>query len=145
MLFVQTADAVLKYADAYLYKKTGLSVIKFRVLRILAANGGPMIPSEIAKRTLRDRHNITTLVARLKRDGLVTTGSNSNDKRCVNVTLTDRGWEVLNQAMPVTWEVVSQVMSSLAEGDVDLFEEPLGILRQNACDGLEHLAKVEKP
>ncbi len=66
ILFVQTADAVLKYADAHLYKKAGLSVIKFMVLKILATNGVIMTPSKIAEWMLRERHNITTLVARLE-------------------------------------------------------------------------------
>ena len=35
ILFVQTADAVRKYADSLLYHKAGLSVIKFMILQIL--------------------------------------------------------------------------------------------------------------
>ena len=52
---MQTVDAVLKYADARFYK-AGLSKIKFMVLHILASNGGTMTSSEIAHRTLRERH-----------------------------------------------------------------------------------------
>ena len=54
ILFVQTAAAVLKYADARFYR-TGLSVIKFMVLQVLAVNGGTMTPSEISRWTLRER------------------------------------------------------------------------------------------
>lgn len=95
ILFVQTADVTLKYANAHFYKKAGLSVIKFIVLRILATNGGTLRPSEIAQWTLRERHNITTLVERLERDGLVSTKRNDRDRRFVNVTLTDKGRRVL--------------------------------------------------
>lgn len=56
ILFVQTADAVLKYADANFYKKARISAIKFIVLRTVATNGGAMTPSEIAGWTLRERH-----------------------------------------------------------------------------------------
>ena len=48
ILFVQAADATMKYANAHFYRKEGLSVIKVIVLRVLAANGGTMTPSEIA-------------------------------------------------------------------------------------------------
>jgi DNA-binding MarR family transcriptional regulator len=63
----------------------------------------------------------------------------------VNVTLTDKGWETLNRAMPVAEEIVDQVMSSIDEGDAALLEKHLRTLRQNAHQGLEHIAKVEKP
>jgi len=145
ILFVQTADTVLKYADTHFYRKSRLSVIKFMVLRILAANGGTMTPSEIAEWTFRERHNITTLVERLKQDGLVRTERRNRDKRFVNVTLTGKGRKVLKQATPVATEIINKVMLSISEGDAIPLEKSLRVLRQNAYDGLEHLAKVEKP
>jgi len=145
MLFVQTAHAVLKYADAYFYRKARLSVIKHMVLQALVNNGGTMTPSEIAEWMLRERHNITTLADRLKKDGLVRVIRNKKDRRAINITLTDKGREVLSQSAPVAREIVDQVMLSISEGDAVLFEKPLRVLRQNAHDGLEHIAKVEKP
>jgi len=87
ILFVQAADATMKYANAHFYRKEGLSVIKVIVLRVLAASGGTMTPSEIAEWTFRERHNITTLVDRLKRDGLVRVERNNRDKRFVSKML----------------------------------------------------------
>lgn len=141
ILFVQTARAVLKYADTYLYRKTRLSVIKLIVLRVLASNNGGMMPSEIAEWTNTERHNITALVDRMKQDGLVKTGRNHRDRRFVDVTLTNKGREALSQAMPVAREIVSQVMSSITEDDAALLEKWLGALRQNAHHGLEYVAK----
>ena len=139
ILFVQTADTVLKFADAHLYRKARLSVIKHMVLQILAANGGTMTPSEIAKWTLRERHGITTLVERLKRDGLVKTERNSSDKRVVNVTLTAKGRKVLQQTTLAAKEIVNRVMLSINDGDAILLKNSLMVLRQNAHDALEHL------
>jgi len=140
ILFVQTAYAVLKYGDAYFYRKARLSVTKFIVLQALGING-TMTLSEIAEWTHRERHNITTLVERLKRAGLVTARRGSRDKRFVNVMLTDKGREVVSQATPVARDIVDQVMLSISEGDAGLLEKLLRVLRQNAHDGLEHLAK----
>jgi len=144
ILFVQTAQAVLKYTDAHLYRKTRLSVSKLIVLQALDSSGA-MMPSEIAKWTNTERHNITALVNRMKQDGLVTAERNSNNKRLVNIKLTDKGREVLSQAMPVAQEVVNQVMLSTTEGDAALLKEKLTILRQNAHYGLEDLAKHSQP
>ncbi len=141
ILFAQTARAVLKYADAHFYKEAHLSPIKFVVLRILADNGGTMAPSEIAQYTLRERHDISTLADRMERDGLVKTKRNDRDRRFVNIILSDKGTRVLTKAGSVAREVVNQVMLSIYEGDAVLLEKSLRILRQNAHDGLEHVAK----
>jgi DNA-binding MarR family transcriptional regulator len=145
MLFVQTAQGVLKYTEARLYRQARLSVSKLVILKALASNGGTMMPSEIARWTNTERHNITALVARMRQDGLVTAERNSSDKRFVNIKLTDKGREVLSQAMPVAREVVNQVMLSITEGDTALLKEKLRILRQNAHYGLGHVAKRSQP
>lgn len=137
ILFVQSAQAVLKYADAHLYGKARLSVVKLIVLRVLASNRGVMTPSEIAKWTQTERHNITALVNRMRQDGLVATERNSSNKRFVNITLTDKGQEVLRQAMPVAREIVNQVMASITERDAILLEKLLRVVRENAHNGLE--------
>ncbi|MBA7501370.1 hypothetical protein ES704_04133 [subsurface metagenome] len=145
ILFVQAGDVTMRYANSHFYRKEGLSVIKVIVLQVLAANGGTMTPSEIARWTFRERHNITTLIDRLKRDGLVSVERNNRDKRSVNVSLTAKGRKVLKQAMPVAREIVNRVMLSISEGDAIPLEKSLRVLRQNAHDGLEHLAKCAQP
>ena len=141
ILFSQTARGVLKYIDAYLYRKARLSTVQLIVLKTLASNGGVMTPSEIAEWTQTERNNITTLVQRMKQDGLVTAERNSSNRRIMNVTLTNKGREVLDQAMPVAEESVSQVMLSITEGDAILLEKLLRVIRQNAQSGLEDLTK----
>ena len=141
ILFVQTADAVLKYSDAQFYRETRLSVIKHVVLQVLATNGGTMTPSQIAEWTFRERHNITTLINRLKRDGLVRTERENRDKRSVNVILTPKGRKVLEQSTPVARNIVERVMLSIGEEDAAWLGKSLSVLRQNARNALEHLAK----
>ena len=59
----------------------------------------------------------------------------------MNVSLTDKGREVLMQAMLVAREIVDQVMSSISEDDALLLEKSLRVLRQNAHQGSEYVAK----
>jgi predicted transcriptional regulator len=68
----------------------------------LTSNGGTVIPTEITRWTLREWHNVTTPVNRLKRDGLVRTECDER-QRSVNLILTG--------------EVVNQVMLSIGEAD----------------------------
>ena len=145
ILFVQTARSVLKYADSRLYRKARLSVVKLIALRALASNNGVMTPSQIAEWTQTEPHNMTGLIDRMRQDGLVTAERDSSDRRLVNVALTDKGQEVLSQAMLVAREVVNQVMLSIAEGDTAQLENTLRVLRQNTHCGLEGLANRPQP
>ncbi len=104
-----------------------------------------MTPSKIAEWTFKERHNITTLVDRLKREGLVRTERSLKDKRFVNIILTAKGRRVLKQATPVARKIVDQVMSSISEGDAVLLEKSLRVLRQNAHGSMEQLAKLSRP
>ncbi len=145
VLFVQTARAVFKYADTHLYRKMRLSTIKLIVLRVLASNNGAMKPSEIAEWTHTERHNITALIDRMREEELIAVERNTSDKRFVNVSLTDKGRQILAQAMPTAREIVNQVMASVNEDDIVLLEKLLRTLRQNAFCGLEHVAKRAQP
>ena len=146
ILFVQVARALQKYKDAYFYRKAGLSDVKFIALMTFVRNPDAIVtPSEIAQWTQTEPHNVTTLVNRLKRDGLVRVERNENDRRCMNITLTDKGREVLNQAIPAAREIVNQVMSSISEDDAVLLEKLLRIMRQNTHHGLEQLTESSQP
>ncbi|MBA7583244.1 hypothetical protein ES708_25185 [subsurface metagenome] len=137
MTFAKYAAKVMRYADACLREETGFSFIKYMVLHTIAANGGTLTPSEIANRTFRNRNGITILVQRLVRDGLVVSERSDTDKRCVNVTLTDKGRGVLPQVISVVKGIADQVMLSITEADAVELEKLMGVLGQNADDGLD--------
>jgi len=145
MIFAKSAAKVMKYADARLREETGFSFIKYMVLHTIAANGETLTPSEIANRTSRNRNDITTLVQRLARDGLVVTERSDRDKRFVNVTLTDKGRGMLPQTISVVKGIADQVMLSITEANAVVLEKLMGVLGQNADDGLEYISLVCQP
>ena len=140
ILFIQTAQAVLKSADAYLYRKANLSVIKLIALQALDKNNGVMTPSELAEWTQTERHNITALVQRMKRDDLVKSERSSKDKRIVHISLTDKGREVLERSMPAAREIKDLIMSSITEDEAALIASKLRVLRKNAFDTLGQMS-----
>ncbi|MFC1912132.1 MarR family winged helix-turn-helix transcriptional regulator [Chloroflexota bacterium] len=111
------------------------------IKHILAFNGGTMKPSEIADWTFRERHNVTTLTRRLERDGLVKIKQNERDKRFVDISLTDKGRQVLAKTTPVAQEIVNHVMLSISESDAVRLEQMLEVMRRNVHDGLEGFTK----
>jgi DNA-binding MarR family transcriptional regulator len=130
---------VNKYYNTYLNRTLGLSVPQIAILTVLYENGGIMNPSAIADITYTERHNITVIVDRMKKAGLVRTERDSKDKRLVNIILTDKGREVYIQSAPVVNKCVQQIAAVLSDDNAILIQRPLRILRQNAKDLLTDL------
>ena len=140
VLFLQTAHAVEKYTDKELYFKAGLSMPKLAVLQILKTNGGTMMPSTIAAWMLVEKHNMTTLIDRLRRDELVRVERGTQaDRRVAQVILTDKGRQTLKQASPVNQKIIQKIMANLDEDTAASLEKVLKILRINAVEGLNSI------
>ena len=79
-----------------LLRPHGLSPAQYNVLRILRGSGNEGLPcGEIANRMISRDPDITRLIDRLSRRGLVTRVRGRQDRRVVEVAITDRGREVL--------------------------------------------------
>ena len=139
--FIRTARAVTKYYDACLYRRARLSIVKLAVLTVLDLRGSTT-PSEIARETCTERNNITTLVRRMSKEKLVRTEPSANDKRSVQVILTDLGREILAKGRVVPREVRDHILSSIPRGDLTACDLPLKIMKQNALSGIDQLARA---
>lgn len=142
LIFVQTADAVLKYSEA-VFTRAGLSLIKHMVLELLISHGGTLTPSEIALLTLREKHNITTLMRRLKRDKLIVVRPNTKDRRSFNVTITDKGRQAIVGTAPAARKIVKQVMAAIPDSSAVVLERLLKRLKNNALEGLSQPDKAD--
>lgn len=131
MLFTQLAGATIKYMDSGFFREGNLSLIKYMVLKSLTLNGGTMKHSDLAKWTNTKKHNITTLVDRMKEDHLVTTEHSLVDRRVNNVILTDKGRKTYLQATPVARRMVKQLMQNIEVKDALDFEKLLKVLKEN--------------
>ena len=136
MVFAQAARETMKYSDNYLFRKAGVSLIRFIVLKALSLSEGGLKPTELADWTQTERHNITTLVDRMTREGLITVSKNPYDKRSVVVNLTDKGRDTLERSTPIAGEIVDQMMSSISEKDIAYMERVMKVMRKNAHQGL---------
>lgn len=137
--FIHTSRAVSKYFDTLLYKRLRLSIVKLAVLTVLDANGGVMTPSEIARVTYTERNNITTLVRRMNKEGLVRIQRNPEDKRSLHVVLTDAGRSMFLQARPIPIEVYKYLYNSIPRDTLKALDMPMSIMRNNAVQGIREL------
>jgi len=117
ILFVETGKAASKTVDSQLRKAQRLSMAKYLALMAVAEAGGRVTPSELAERSNTKRHNITTLVDRLKRQRLVTTRRSARDRRSIEVILTDKGRQALRQAKPAARAAVHHLMRGIDGND----------------------------
>lgn len=89
---IGTADA-LKWRVEMALAEAGLSLAKIGVLRILMAAKEPMSLSELAEHSHCVRSNMTQLIDRLEKDGLVRRILDPEDRRIRRAEVTPAGRE----------------------------------------------------
>jgi len=81
-----------------LFKPYGISAEQYNVLRILRGqNGVPTTVSSIQDRMLNKMSNASRLIEKLKLKGFVKRSECPNDRRQVDVLITDQGLAILNE------------------------------------------------
>ncbi|SRR6266849_2984134 len=97
--------------------RVGLSLAKIGVLRHLAAVREPLALRELAERQSCVRSNITQLVDRLEKDGLVRRRRDPDDRRGVLAALTPAGERAYDKGMQVLDEEQRAIVHALSAGD----------------------------
>lgn len=98
------------------FARFNLSQPKFNALMELRLAGDAGLPlSELGQRMLVSRANITGLVDRMERDGLVTREADPGDRRIIRARITPRALELLAFMLPLHNELVYRAMSSLTD------------------------------
>lgn len=111
-LYVLTDDS-----DRRVLKPFGLTIPQFNALIHLELENAQYL-SEISDRLLCDRGNMTRIVDRLERDGLVQRVPDGNDRRYVQVTLTTRGEEIRRAVMDQHRASLIRRLNALSEGEL---------------------------
>lgn len=81
-----------------LSKTSGMTAPQLLVLQTLLEEGGESKPSIVAKKIHLSQATVTSIVDRLARAGLVTRARNEDDRRAIDIALTDAGREKLEEA-----------------------------------------------
>ncbi|MFC3603447.1 MarR family winged helix-turn-helix transcriptional regulator [Deinococcus soli (ex Cha et al. 2016)] len=101
---------------ADLLRDHGLSGPQFNVLRILRGAGeGGLTCSEISDRLLEHDPDVTRLLDRLQKAGLVTRDRDRPDRRIVATRLTDAGRNLLNRLDPPLTELHARQFAHLTD------------------------------
>jgi DNA-binding MarR family transcriptional regulator len=104
---------------------SGLTEPQFNVLMELAANGGGLPHCTLAQGLLKSAANVTSLVDRLQRDGLVRRVRGEHDRRTVVVEITDEGWGRLEAAAPAVFSAERAMLAGMSAQDRERLRELL--------------------
>lgn len=118
------------------FARYGLSSPKFKVLiNLYMAGDQGLIQSELGTKMQVSRANITGLVERLEKEGLVVRNSDPSDKRVFRVGLTNRAFALMHAFLPAHNNYMHKVMSALDRNE----KEVLISLLRKLNKGLESI------
>ena len=142
--FIQASREFLKYHDACLRQKAETSMIKFLALMILENKSGKTRPSELARLSQTKRHNITTLIRRMEKEGYINIRRKAHNMRTFNVLLTEEGKAALAHGHEVGNKMVCRIMDSFSEDNLSSFSSQLSLIMNNTRSWFQALAKDRK-
>lgn len=95
------------------------------VLGWLKSKRGPVSMSDLASASFISKPNLTTMVDRLCADGLVERSADPDDRRVVNVTLTQEGMNFLTRHKEEVAKFITGRLSILDEADLERLKSVL--------------------
>jgi len=109
-----TASRIKKRADEF-FRPFGLTDVQFNLMMLLSyqsgAKGG-LSQARLSDMMLVNRANVTSLIDRMEKGGLVVRTADENDRRYNIVKLTSKGKKLLARVEPLYAQEVKRVMSS---------------------------------
>src|SRR5438132_14024881 len=121
---LETAEAVESRLEAAV-SPLGLSLAKLGVLHPLAEAGAPLPLSELAQRQHCVRSNITQLMDRLEKDGLVRRRADPDDRRSVLAELTPAGEQAHAKGVRALADAQRAIVKALKAGEATSLQNAL--------------------
>lgn len=115
-----TTTSLKKRADGF-FKRLGLTDVQFNVLMLLTYQGGSedgLSQAQLSEMMLVNRANITTLIDRMEKAGLVARTSDSADRRTNIIKMTAKGKKLFVKAEPLYARLVGQIMAGFKQGEL---------------------------
>jgi DNA-binding MarR family transcriptional regulator len=115
---IEWAAGIFQDGLARVAREVGLSAPQYRVLRILRDAGEPLSCTQIAERMVCRDPDITRLVDKLERSGLVARERSSQDRRVVLSRITPQGAELVAPLDARVGTLHNQIFSGLGEQEL---------------------------
>lgn len=130
---VRTADA-LKRGGELLFRRHGITSAQYNVLRILRGAGeGGLHCNGIAERMITAEPDITRLLMRMERLGLLVRHRNGDDRRMVTAIATERGLRLLDEIDAPLRELQKRQLALLSEDEIEALISGLEKVREGGA------------
>lgn len=130
---VRTAEQ-MQHALRLRLKPYGITETQYNSLRILRGAGAHGLTcAEIGERLVSQDPDITRLLGRLERQGLVRRGRGEKDRRIVLTKITAAGLDRLKETDPVVNDTVHALLAHLSQADLRTLVDLLERARQTAA------------
>jgi DNA-binding MarR family transcriptional regulator len=113
MELLRTADTVWN-ASRVFFERWDLSPSQFNVLNLLHLNPGGLSQTDLSRQLIMHRSNLTGLVDRLEKRGLVARREVAADRRAYSVVLTAAGDKLLRGILPRYYQEAARVWDRLS-------------------------------
>lgn len=116
---------------ARLLKKYNLTSHQFNVLRILRGSHGTPLPAyEIQNRMISKSSNVTRIIEKLVAKALVDKKFNESNRRKVEITITEKGIELLSSLDTVVLALHASTYKNITVAEAKTLNELLDKIRQ---------------
>ena len=123
---------VVEEMSTCIFKEYNLTNQQYNVLRILRGQKGkPANLSTLQERMIDKNSNTTRLVDKLIQKELVCRKVCPENRRKVEITITDTGLDILKQLDPITKEANESVLSNLNNEELEILNNLLDKLRND--------------
>ena len=116
-VLVHRARHMMALCEDSIFAEYGITNEQFMVLGALKVNGGSLRPTDLAFRLERSQNAISMLIDRMVKAGLVRKTRDKGDRRVVRVTLTSKGTNAIELAIPAQWHLTQRILSRLSRKD----------------------------
>jgi DNA-binding MarR family transcriptional regulator len=119
VLGVLRADGRVSRALEEALAPSGLTLPKFTVLMELASTPDGRLPlHEICRRLLKSAPNMSALIDRMEREGLVRRQRDQRDRRVVAAAITKRGWDSLRRGAPAVFAAEKELLKGFSRSEL---------------------------
>ena len=125
---LRTAGVVLKLGERF-FAPFGITIPQYNILVILRDQEAGLSQVEISERQLVDRSNMTGLIDRLEKRGLVKRTDHPRDRRTYLVKLTPKGRDLVARAREPYHQEVERLMGCLTSAEARAMAAGLEKLR----------------
>ncbi|MDH4368174.1 MAG: MarR family transcriptional regulator [Dehalococcoidia bacterium] len=132
-LLFRTHDLYMTCTDS-IFSAYGLTTENYSTLAAIKYLGGSARVGDLSQVLERKANSVSMIVDRMVRAGLVRRSRGKTDRREVRVSMTDKGQNAFEMAMPACLEFNHEILSPLSDGDKATLATLLRTIRHRALE-----------